>query len=102
MARVMLVMPGLTQYTKAKLDFDFYKCLRLFSLFKVIKILATHVDINYRQSNIKLAIINTITLTKSNFVISDITNLCTEKQIVKYNHLKLCFYSKQFRQKLPI
>ena len=64
------------------------------SVLKVIKKLAIGVDNEIRQSNIKLAIINTKILSKAVSIVIDIERL--------YPFCRVCVLGSQFRNKVPI
>ena len=75
-------------------DIDELKYPLLDSFLKVIKKLATSVDNEIRQSNIKLAIINTKIPSKTVSIVFDIERL--------YTFCRVCVLGSQFRNKVPI
>ena len=75
-------------------DIDELKYPLFNSLFRVIKKLATGVDNNNKQSNIKFAIINTKSPTKALSIFFDIARL--------YSFSRVCAFGRQFRNKVPI
>ena len=75
-------------------DIDQLKYPLLDSFHKVIKKLATGVDNEIRQSNIKSVIINTIIPKKAVSIVFDIERL--------YTFCRVCVLGSQFRNKVPI
>ena len=75
-------------------DIDKLKYTLLDFFLKVIKKLAIGVDNEIRQSNIKLAIINTRIPSKAVSIVIDIERL--------YTFCRVCVLGSQFRNKVPI
>ena len=75
-------------------DIDEMKYPLLNSLFRVIKKLATGVDNEIRQSNKKLAIINTKIPNKAVSIVFDIVRL--------YTFCRVCVFGSQLRNKVQI
>ena len=83
--RVGCVELGQNQSPDAPLESDPPGYPLLLSLIRIIKKLATRVDNENKQSNIKLAIINRITPTTANSVLFNIVRLYTVLQSKAFN-----------------